>query len=483
MKGSAMTPKLSRKSVALAALAAVLPAILSAGCATGPEYRKPEVTPPAQFRSQVQPSEAISVADSPWWGMFNDEALRSLIAQALATNLDIQVAIARIEQARALVGVVQSETRPQLGYQASAGGENALVPSKSSADTVGYAYAGGLLNAAWELDVWGRIRHATDAAKAHLVAQEDVRNGVLLTLVSDVGAGYFRLLELDRELAIAEDSVRVYKQTLDLFNARFEGGRDSQLPVERARANYDFSIARIADLKRAITQQENALSVLAGGYPRAIERGRGLTEQSMPPTPVGLTTDLLQRRPDILEAEQNMIQANAEIGIAVANYYPRIGLSALLGVQGLDIGSWRGFGLWNLAISAAGPIYTGGRLQAVTRERQAQWDESVAQYKKTILVAFRETSDALIAQQTLVDRRAALERQVQDLQRSSDLALMRYDAGRASYFEVLETQQQLFPAQDALAQTQRDQLVAVVSLYKALGGGWKTPPGAPAAQP
>ena len=478
-----MTPSLSRKSVALAALAAVLPALLSAGCATGPDYKKPDAAPPAQFRSQVQPSEASSVADGPWWGVFNDQALHSLITQALAANLDIQVAVARIEQARALVGVVQSDAKPQLGYQAFAGGENTLVPSKNSADTVGYATVGGLLNAAWEMDVWGRIRHSTDAAKAHLLAQEDVRNGVLLTLVADVGAGYFRLLELDRELAIAEDSVRVYKQTLDLFSARFEAGRDSKLPVERARANYDSSAARIEDLKRAITQQENALSVLAGGYPAAIQRGRGLTEQSMPPTPLGSTTDLLQRRPDILEAEQNMIEANAEIGAAVANYYPRIGLSALLGAPGYAIGSWRGFGLWNLALSAAGPIYTGGRLQAVTRERQAQWDESVAQYKKTILAAFRETSDALIAQQTLVDRRSALERQVQDLRHSSDLALIRYDAGRASYFEVLEAQQQLFPAEDALAQTQRDQLVAVVSLYKALGGGWKTPPGAPAAQP
>ncbi len=340
-----------------------------------------------------------------------------------------------------------------------------------------------MLNAAWEIDVWGRIRHSTEAAKAHLFAQEDVRRGVLLTLVSDVAAGYFRLLELDRELAIAQDSVGVYKQTVDLFNTRFEAGRDSKLPVERARANYDAATARVEDLRRAITQQENALSVLAGGYPKAIERGRRLTEQSMPPTPLGSTTDLLQRRPDIAEAEQNMIEANAQVGVAIADYYPRIGLSALVGGQGVAIGDWQGFPLWNVALNAAGPIYTGGRLRAVTRERQAYWDETVAQYKKTILGAFRETSDALIAQQTLVTRRAALERQVDDLQRSSDLALRRYDAGRASYFEVLEAQQQLFPAQDELAATQRDQLVAVVSLYKALGGGWQTPQDGPTAQP
>ena len=236
-------------------------------------------------------------------------------------------------------------------------------------------------------------------------------------------------------------------------------------------------------MKRAIAQQENALSVLAGGYPKAIERGRGLTEQSMPPTPLGSTTALLQRRPDIAAAEQNMMEANAEIGVAMANYIPRVGLSALAGGQGVYLNGWNGFGLWSLAAGVAGPLYTGGRLQAITRERQAYWDETVAQYKKTILSAFNETSDALIAQQTLVARRAALERQVGDLRRSSDLASMRYDAGRASYFEVLEAQQQLFPAEDALAQTQRDQLVAVVSLYKALGGGWQTPPEGQTARP
>jgi multidrug efflux system outer membrane protein len=454
-----------------------LPALLITACATAPDYKKPDVAPPAAFRAQVGPAEAASIADAPWWGVFDDPELRGLIARAVSGNYDIQVAVARIEQARALVAVSQSQAKPQVGYDVAAGGENAFVPAKTTADTISYPFVSGLLNAAWEIDVWGRIRHTTDAARARLLAQEDVRRGVMLTLVSDVASGYFRLLELDRELAIAEDSSRVFKQTVDLFSLRFEAGRDSQLPVERARANYDASAARVEDLQRAIAQQENALSILAGGYPKAIERKRTLTEQSMPPAPLGATTDMLQRRPDILEAEQNMIGANAEIAVSVANYFPRIGLSALLGVQGVSINdSWRGFGLWNLALSAAGPIYTGGRLQAVTRERQAYWDETVAQYKKTVIGAFRETSDALVAQQTLVGRRTALERQVGDLRRSSELALTRYDAGRASYFEVLEAQQQLFPAEDALAQTQRDQLVAVVSLYKALGGGWKLAP-------
>ncbi len=292
-----------------------------------------------------------------------------------------------------------------------------------------------------------------------------------------MAAGYFRLLELDRELAIANESTRVFKGTLDLFTARFEAGRDSKLPVQRAQANYDESRARAADLKRQIAQQENALSILLGSYPKSIPSGRGLAEQTMPATPLGATTDLLQRRPDILAAEQNMITANAEIGVAVANFFPRIGLSAFVGAEGITFaGTSSAFGLWSAGLAASGPIFTGGRLKAEYQGRQAFWDETVAQYRKTVLTAFQETSDALVAQQNLVERRAALEAQVADLKSSVDLALSRYDGGRASYFEVLEAQQQLFPAQDALAQTQRDQLVAVVNLYKALGGGWKLTP-------
>ncbi|MGH6911027.1 MAG: TolC family protein, partial [Phenylobacterium sp.] len=259
-----------------------------------------------------------------------------------------------------------------------------------------------------------------------------------------------------------------------LFTLRFEAGRDNNLPVQRAQAAYDASRARAADLTRLITQQENAISILVGGFPRAIERGRTMDAQTMPETPLGTTSELLQRRPDILRAEQTMISANAQIGVAVANFFPRVGLSALVGGQGLIIsGDGAGFGIWNAALGAAGPIFSGGRLESEYKERQAFWDETVGDYKRTVIVAFQETSDNLVAQRTLVDRRAALESQVAALRRSSELALTRYDAGRASYFEVLEAQQQLFPAEDELARTQRDQLLAVVGLYKALGGGWK----------
>jgi len=383
------------------------------------------------------------------------------------------VAVARIEQARTQVEQVESEGRPQVGYGVNATGEKTIIPQRNSFGTVTYGSFTGLLNAAWEFDVWGRIRRASESAQANVLAQEDVRKGVILTLVSDVAADYFQLLSLDRQLAIAEDSVRTFQKTVNLFHLRYTAGKDSRLPEERARGNLESANANVQDLKRRIAQQEDAISTLVGAYPRTIERGRPLIEQVTPPTPLGETTALLQRRPDILQAEQVMVSANAEIGVAVANFYPKIGLSTFLGGQGINLaGMWGSFGIWNVAAALAGPIYSGGRLEAEYHERQAFWDETVAQYKQTILVAFRETADALAAQQNLGPQRVALENQVKALEHSADLAMLRYQSGRASYFEVLEAQQQLFPAQDALAQAQRDQLIAVVSLYKALGGGW-----------
>jgi multidrug efflux system outer membrane protein len=444
------------------------------GCVLGPDYKAPEVAPPAEFRSQLSPADATSLADLPWWDVFRDEVLQGLISESLANNYDLKIAIARIEQARAVVGVVRSQYYPQVGYEGFAEGNRAMLPGPNGGSTSNtYGTLGGLLSLGWEFDVWGRIKRSEESARARLLAQESVRRAVMLSLVSDVAANYFSLLELDRELAIADESARVFKQTLDLFSYRYEAGKDSHLPVERAQANYDASQARIADLRREIVQQENALSVLLGAYPRPIERGRPLVTQSTPETPVGLSTELLRRRPDILEAEQNMISANAEIGVAVANFYPRIGLSARAGGGGLANDDFTGFSTWNAIGNVAGPLFTGGRLEAIYQERQAYWDETVARYKKTVLLAFRETSDALIARQALADRLKSLQSQVRSLRQSVDTSLLRYDSGRASYFEVLEAQQRLFPAEDDVARTQQAQLVAVVNLYKALGGGWQ----------
>jgi outer membrane protein, multidrug efflux system len=459
--------------------ALLLPAILAAACTVGPKYEKPAMTSPGEFRYQMQASEARSFADLPWWGVFNDVTLQALINESLTNNQNLALTVARIEEARARVGEVESEGKPQVGYSGAAVGEKTFIPqSGGGGKAFTYGNFEGLFTAAWELDLWGRIQHATESARAQLLEQEDVRRGVVLILVSDVAADYFGLLELDRELAVAQESASDYKRILDLFTARYEGGKDSKLPVERAQASYDSANAQIQDVKRRIGLQEDAIAVLLGSYPKPAGRGQALEKQTMPETPLGATTALLQRRPDILAAEQEMISANAQIGEAVANFYPRIGLSAFLGGQGISVANtFTGFGVWNLAATLAGPIYSGGLLEEQYNERKAYWDEAVASYKEKILAAFQETSDALIAQETLVDRRTALESQVTAQRQSVDFALERYQSGRASYFEVLEAQQELFPAELTLAQTQRDQLLAVVNLYKALGGGWYGPAG------
>jgi multidrug efflux system outer membrane protein len=454
-------------------LGAALSPLLITACTVGPEYKKPDAAPPSSFRSQVADTSAQSFADTPWQNVFNDRALQALITESLTNNNDLRVAVARIQQARALVDVVRSEGIPQFGYQGTAEGGRGASPENETVRPTTFGNFTGLLTAAWELDIWGRIRHTNDAAQANLLAQSDVRRGVMLTLVSDIAANYFRLIELDQELAIAKESAQVYKNTLELFTLRYEAGRDSRLPVERAQSAYDASTAAIHDLTRQIGQLENAISTLVGAYPKAIPRGTPLDTQVIPETPLGSTTALLQRRPDILEAEQKMIAANAEIGVAAAEFFPKIGLSAFVGGQGISIASGTtGFGVWGAAANLAGPIFSGGKLEGIYHQRQAFWDETVAQYRQTILAAFHETSDALVARQTLVSRETAIQSQVKALQNSADLALDRYRTGRASYFEILEAQQQLFPAKDALAQTRRDQLIAVVNLYKALGGGW-----------
>ena len=461
------------KSMTPALLTASLLAAGLAGCAVGPDYKRPSVPSVHEFRSQVGATEAASLSDLPWWQVFNDKALQDLISEGLANSYDLKVTVARIDAAGAQLGIVRADLYPQVVYEAIGARQKSFVPVVQSQNLT-YNTFGVAASAAWELDLWGRVRRATESARANLLAQEHVRRGVMLTLVSEIASGYFLLIELDRELAIAQESADTYKRTLDLFTQRFQAGRDAKLAVVRAQANYNSSRATIAVLQRAITQQENALCVLIGAYPRPIARGTVLPQQTTPATPVGLTTDLLERRPDILQAEQIMVGANAEIGVAVANYFPRLGLSALFGTQATrpeDLFK-SSFSVWGIGANLAGPIFQGGRLQAAYHAQQAFWDESIAQYKKTVTVAFQETSDALIAQQTLVTQREALQGQVDALREAADLALQRYDAGRATYFEVLEAQQQLFPSENALAQTLRDQLVAVVSLYKALGGGW-----------
>jgi multidrug efflux system outer membrane protein len=440
----------------------------------GPDYERPASELPERFRGQSDSGDAASLADLPWWSVFGDPALQRLVRAALENNYDLKTAIARVERFRARVGVAASDLYPQVRYDASPAREKLFLPGQAD-DNRTYNIFSGFLGVAWEIDVWGRIRRSKEAARAEFLASADVRRAVMLSLVSEVAAGYFRLLELDREREIAQSSADTYQRTLELFTQRYEGGKDTRLSTSRAEASLAASLATIARLEEAIVQQENAIAQLLGAPPQPIERGTPLTAQSPPAAPVGLTSDLLQRRPDILRAEHDMMSANAEIGVAVANFFPRIGLSALYGTESDDIDKvfTDGFSIWNIAGNVGGPIFQGGRLVEQYRARQAFWDETIAAYRGTILQALREVSDALASQSKLVDRRTAQERQVKALTEAVELSLLRYRTGLANYFEVLEAQQQLYPAENELAQSQRDQLLTVVTLYKALGGGWK----------
>lgn len=454
------------------------PAMMLASCVQGPDYARPEVQTPASFRSPIALQEATSIADAPWWDVFNDPVLQELINSALKSNPDVVAAAAKVDQARALVGVAKSEALPQIGYEAGYGVEHTFIPFPNAPTGAEFWGWRGGISAAWELDIWGRVKRSTEAARADMFAEEEVRRGVMLSLVTDVASAYFELLALDEQLRIAQESNKVYGENVDFFTRRFDAGRDSRLPVERSQANYAHSQDRTADLKRRIAVQENIISILTGRYPGDIPRGRSLTAQALPAVPVGATTALLQRRPDIRRAEQMMISANAQVGVAAANYFPRIGIGAFFGGQNLNFENSinETFSVWNVAGVLAGPLFDGGRLDSEKANREAYWDEMVANYRKTILTAFKETSDVLYAQQASGERRNALETQVGALQRSVDLSMQRFKGGRANYFEVLEAEQQLFPAQYALTEARRDQLLAVVALYKALGGGWQLTP-------
>jgi multidrug efflux system outer membrane protein len=452
---------------------AVALALAIGGCAVGPDFVKPEPSMPPEYRSELAPAEAASFADQSWFDIFQDETLRELIDEALANNYDLRTATARVEQAQQLVGVTRSEIFPQVGYQGAAQrGKSFIGPNDNQTFNVFL----GTFNLAWEIDLWGRIRRATEASEATLYATDDVRRGVVLSLVSGVAALYFTLQELDLELEIAQRTTESFTETLELFTRRFQGGVDSKLSVERARAARAQAAAAIPQTQQQIVQQENALCVLLGRPPEPVAREPLLTLQSLPPqTPPGLPSELLQRRPDILQAERLIEASNAQVGVAVANFFPRIGLTSLYGGQSSDLENvvkTPGV-IWAIAGSVLGPIFQGGRLTAAYRAQRADWEATKVQYVQTVLTALGEVSNALIAQQKLEEVRVEQAVAVDALRESVRFALLRYDGGLASYFEVLEAQQQLFPAELSLARTDLGRILAVVDLYSALGGGWQ----------
>lgn len=458
---------------------ALVLAIVLAGCAIGPKYRRPALPVPETFRDAA--SDPASIADLPWFEIFGDDVLAPLVGEALAANRDLLVAAARVEQSRELGAVARSELFPQIGYEGDvARGRGTTLGSPNfGRDTANSVL--GVLNFAWEIDVWGRIRRSTESARAQMLADEAFRRGVVLSLTTSVAQAWLELCELDRELAIARDSVATFADTFGLFERQFQGGVTSRLDSLRAEAALAQAAAQVPAIERAIVAKENELSVLLGRVAGPIARGDGALAPLPPDVPAGLPAQLLERRPDLVEAEQNLVAANAEIGVALANFFPRIGLTGLWGSASVDLASFleASTGLWSLAAQGVGPLLTFGQTWYVWEASKSNAAATRFVYEGTVLNALREVSDTLTARTKLTEVRVEQERAVAALREAVRISRIRYVGGLSSYLEVLDALQQLYPAEFDLVRTQRDERIAVVALYRALGGGWNQYPGPP----
>jgi outer membrane protein, multidrug efflux system len=454
-------------------LTAALALLFFAACTVGPNYQRPPVTVPDHYYGAATPAEAASIAETAWFDLFQDRALRSLIEEALRNGFDVRTAAARVEGARARYGIAGAARYPNVGYSGVYEyGHTSKFASPS--DTTGGILVANV-NAGWEADLWGRIRRLNEAARADYLATEEARHGVLLSLVSEVAAAYFELRELDAELDIARRTTGALQSTADLFRRRAEGGTASGLDTSRAEALLATESAQIPLLERAIVAKENQISLLVGRVPGPIARGLALDQQPLPPAvPAGLPSALLMRRPDIRGAEQQLIAANAEIGVAQAAFYPTLNLTGLLGGQSPELASLLGSGhTWSIEAGLFGPIFNAGRLRNQKRLALAQFDEARIAYERQITEALAEVSTDLVSNDKLAQAEAQRTRAVEANREAVRLASLRYESGFSAYFEVLDAQELLFTAETSAAQVRRDRLIALVDLYRALGGGWQ----------
>lgn len=450
--------------------------ILLSGCAVGPAYHRPAVDVPSQFQGPDKAAQQASIADLPWWEVFKDRELTHLVQTALVNNYDLRIAVTRIEQSRQIAAQARAQYFPFLNYSMSGSyGKNEFAGTVSPDTGSQRGAFVAVASVAWEADLWGRLRRQNEAAQAQFLATEEARRGIMLSLVSDVAQAYFELLDLDLQLDIAKQTTDSFTQTLNLFNQRLAGGVASKLDTSRAAGARDAAAASIPEIERQIGLKQNQINVLLGNNPGVIPHNAKLLDQIVPPEiPTGLPSALLERRPDILEAEQQMRFANAQVGVATANYFPRIGLTALFGRASSPLSSLSSgqSTVWSIAGNLAGPIYQGGALRAQKRQAVAFWEETKLGYQQTAQLAFEDVSNALISRERYENIRTEQARAVQDYQESVKVALQRYIAGKASYFEVLDAQLQLYPEEYQLAFTELNRRTVIVQLYKALGGGW-----------
>lgn len=458
-------------------LTLIAAAVCVSGCMVGPDYRRPAVEAPAAFAGM--PADATAAADTEWWKQFGDPLLDRLIAEALAGNKDLRIAAARVEQAAGVLVQTRSPLFPQINYQAGAG-RYRFSQESTTATPIGLSnptdYGTVLAGASWELDLWGRIRRLSEAAQANVFATEAARRGVVMTLVAQVATGYVQLRSLDAQLAIALRTRDVYAASLKLTQDKFEFGQVSQMQVAQVQSQLETAAARIPQIRTQIKLTENALAILLGRNPGPIPRGKAITELTPPTVPAGVPSELLERRPDIVQAEQQLIAANAQIGAAKALYFPTISLTGALGTSSTDLGNlFSGpTRVWNFVGGVTGPIFQGGAIAGQVASAEAAQRAALANYERAVQNAFADVDQALAARIDVAEQVAAQQRLVKALGDYSELSRLLFDGGYAPYSTVLQAEQQLFPEELSLAAARGQALAAVISIYRAMGGGWVT---------
>ena len=449
----------------------ILLILLTTGCTLGPDYERPPVSTPAAWT--VSYDAAAGLTDTAWWGQFNDPVLDELISTALTNNLDLKVAMARVDQFLGQLRTTRSEFFPQIGYSAGAFRQDDTDTGIAPA-TAPYSIYQGALGATWELDLWGRVRRLSEAAQAELLASEAGRRSVLLTLVSNVASNYLVLRGLDRQLEISHATEQAYADSLRIFRQRHKYGTVSQVEVSQVESEYENARQTIPQLESRIAQQEHQISLLLGKNPGAIARGKVIDDLLIPEIPAGLPSDLLEQRPDIIQAEQLLVAANARIGVARALYFPRLSLTGAYGTASIDSDLlFRGTSeAWQIGGDVLGPIFTFGAIEGQVMASEAAQREAVYRYQQVILSAFRDVEDALVATTKGRERQAAQERRTNALKNYSRLAKYQYESGTTGYLQVLDANRSLFSSQLDYVQTQTLTLTSLIDVYRALGGGW-----------
>ena len=451
--------------------------LLASGCMLGPKYHRPAVDTPQSFRYEVK--DALDTVNTLWWQQFQDPVLDRLIADALANNKSVKIAAANVEQAAGLLTQTRSQLFPQLGYGATGtrlrDSERMATPVPATIPNPQTAYQ-VLATASWEIDLWGRIRRLTESAQANLLATEEARRGVILSLVASVANSYLQLRGLDEQLAISKRSLATYAESVKLFELQFKYGQVSQMNVQQALTQYETAAATIPRIENQIVQTENAISILLGQNPISIPRGKSIYELALPSVPSGIPSQVLERRPDILLAEQNLISANAQIGAARALYFPSISLTGSYGDASRDLhklfnGPAR---VWNYTGTITGPLFTFGAISGQVRQAEAAGKAALLVYEAAIQNAFADVENSLVARAKLTEQLAAQNRLVKASKEYEHLARLQYDGGYAPYSTVLQAQQQLFPAELTLAQNRAQVFSSFVNIYQAMGGGWIT---------